>query len=88
MIDARTDIVHYLIVEPHSGTNNRWMLRITTRAAFDRWADSTGFERFFTTETELCKFLQTEQLNIYKELLRYLSNEYEKLEEAFNIEYN
>lgn len=22
-LDARIDIVHYLIVEPHSGTNNR-----------------------------------------------------------------
>lgn len=87
-LDARTDIVHYLIVEPHSGTNNRWMLRITTRAAFDRWANSTGFEEFFTTETELSNFLQTEQLNIYKELLRYLSKEYEELEEAFNIECN
>lgn len=87
-LDTRTDIVHYLIVEPHSGTNNRWMLRITTRAAFDRWANSTGFEKYFTTETELCKFLQTEQLNIYKELLRYLSKEYEELEELVNMECN
>ena len=87
-LDARTDIVHYLIVEPHNGTNNKWMLRVTTEAAFDRWANSTGIEKFFTTETELCKFLQTEQLNIYKELLRYLSKEYEELEEAFNIECN
>ena len=84
----RTDIVHYLIVEPHSGTNNRWMLRITARVAFDRWANSTGFEKFFTTEIELCEFLQAAQLDIYKELLRYLSKEYEELEEAFNIECN
>lgn len=87
-LDARTDIVHYLIVEPHSGTDNRWMLRATTRMAFDRWANSTGFEKFFTTETELCKFLQVAQLDIYKELLRYLSKEYEELEEAFNMECN
>lgn len=87
-LDARTDIAHYLIVEPHSGTNNRWMLRITTRAAFDRWANSTGIEKFFTTETELCEFLQAAQLDIYKELLRYLSKEYEELEELVNMEQN
>ena len=87
-LDARTDMVHYLIVEPHSGTDNRWMLRITTTAAFDRWANSTGIEKFFTTETELCKFLQENQLNIYKELLRYLSKEYEELEELVDMEQN
>lgn len=87
-LNARTDIVHYLIVEPHSGTNNRWMLRITTGAAFDRWANSTGIEKFFTTETELSIFLQTEQLDIYKELLRYLSKEYEELEELVDMEQN
>lgn len=84
-LEARTDIVHYLIVEPHSGTNYQWMLRVTTRAAFDRWANSMGFEEFFTTETELSNFLQTEQLHIYKELLRYLSKEYKELEEAVDI---
>lgn len=87
-LDARTDVVHYLIVEPHNGTNNKWMLRVTTEAAFDRWANSTGIEKFFTTEIELCEFLQAAQLDIYKELLRYLSKEYEELEEAFNIECN
>lgn len=87
-LDARTDMVHYLVVEPHSGTNNRWMLRITTTAAFDRWANSTGIEKFFTTETELCKFLQENQLYIYKELLRYLSKEYEELEELVDMEQN
>lgn len=87
-LNARTDIVHYLIVEPHSGTNNRWMLRITTGAAFDRWANSTGIEKFFTTEIELCEFLQVAQLDIYKELLRYLSKEYEELEELVDMEQN
>ena len=46
-LEAKTNIVRYLIVSPHSGTDNRWMLRITTMSAFDRWANSTVVEEFF-----------------------------------------
>lgn len=35
-----------MIVEPHSGTRNRWLLRVTTESAFDRWANSTAVEKF------------------------------------------
>lgn len=40
-LEARTDTVIFMVVEPHSGTKNRWMLRVSTRSAFDRWANST-----------------------------------------------
>lgn len=30
-LEARTDTVIFMIVEPHSGTKNRWMLRVSTR---------------------------------------------------------
>ena len=29
-LEATTNTVHYMIVSPHSGTDNRWMLRVTT----------------------------------------------------------
>ena len=77
-LEARTKIVLYLIVEPHSGTNNRWMLRVTTISAFDRWDNSTAIEEFFDTEIELCNYLYDHQLDIYKNLLEYLSLEYEE----------
>lgn len=32
-LEARTDTVIFMIVEPHSGTKNRWMLRVSTRTA-------------------------------------------------------
>jgi hypothetical protein len=35
-LEARTDTVIFMIVEPHSGTRNRWLLRVTTESAFDR----------------------------------------------------
>ena len=28
-LEARTDTVIFMIVEPHSGTRNRWLLRVT-----------------------------------------------------------
>lgn len=74
--EAKTNIIRYLIVSPHSGTNNKWMLRATTKSAFDRWANSTAIEVFFDTEIELCNYLYDHQLDIYKNLLEYLSLEY------------
>lgn len=76
-LEAKTNTVLYMIVSPHSGTNNRWMLRVSTIAAFDKWANSTAVEEFFETEVELCIYLYDHQLEIHKDLLKYLSLEYE-----------
>lgn len=78
-LEARTNIVTFLVVAPHSGTKNRWLLRATTRSAFDRWANSTAIERFFETDIELCNYLHEHQLDIYKDLLAYLSEEYDEI---------
>ena len=80
-LEARTETVLYLIVAPHSGTDGRWMLRITTIAAFDRWANSTAIQEFFDSEIELCNYLYEHQLDIYKNLLEYLSEEYDEATE-------
>ena len=32
-LETRTDTVILMVVEPHSGTENRWMLRVSTRSA-------------------------------------------------------
>lgn len=78
-LEARTKTVLYMIVEPHSGTDNKWMLRITTISSFDRWANSRAIEEFFETSIELCNYLYEHQLDIYKQLLEYLSSEYNDL---------
>ena len=80
-LEATTNVVHYMIVAPHSGTDNRWMLRVTTRSAFDRWANSTAIDELFDTDIELCNFLSEYQLNIYETLLEHLSKEYDELSE-------
>lgn len=77
-LEARTKTVLFMIVEPHSGTDNKWMLRVTTISAFDRWANSTAIEEFFDTDIDLCNYLYEHQLDIYKELLEYLSEEYDE----------
>ena len=78
-LEARTKTVLYLIVKPHSGTDNRWMLRVTTISAFDRWANSRAIEIVFATDVELCNYLYDHQLDIYKNLLEYLSKEYDEV---------
>lgn len=79
-LEARTNTVLYMIVSPHSGTDNRWMLRVTTISAFDRLANSTVIEEFFDSEIELCNYLYDHQLDIYKNLLEYLSKEYDEID--------
>lgn len=80
-LEAKTKTVLYLIVSPHSGTDNKWMLRVTTISAFDRWANSRAVEEFFDNEFELCNYLYDHQLDIYKNLLEYLSKEYDEVTE-------
>jgi hypothetical protein len=78
-LEAKTETVIYMIVAPHNGNDYRWMLRVSTRSAFDGWANSIAVEEFFKTEIEVCNYLDEHQLDIYKELLAYLSEEYNEL---------
>ena len=56
-LEVRTKTTLFMIVKPHSGTDNKWMLRVTTISAFDRWVNSTAIEEFFDTDIELCNYL-------------------------------
>lgn len=78
-LQAKTDTILFLVVEPHSGTNGKWMLRATALASFDRWANSTAVEEFFNTGIGLRNYLENNQLYIYKDVLRSLSEEYEEM---------
>ncbi len=82
-LEASTDIALFMIVKPHSVTNNRWMLRVAAIASFDRWANSTAVEEFFNTDIELCNYLDKHQLDIYKALLKDLSEEYYEIYKTF-----
>ncbi len=78
-LQAKTDTILFRVVEPHSGTNGRWMLRVAALASFDRWTNSTAVEEFFDTETDLCNYLENNQFDIYKNVLKRLSEEYEEM---------
>lgn len=60
------------------------MFRASTISAFDRWANSTAVEEFFETDIELCNYLSEHKLDIYMQLIEYLSREYDELEETEN----
>lgn len=82
-LEAKTDTAIFLVVSPHSGTNDNWMLRASTIAAFDRWANSRAIELYFESDTELCAYLTWNMLRIYKTLLSYLSKEYDEMEKLY-----
>mgnify|MGYP004461855973 FL=1 len=78
-LQAKTDTILFLVVKPHSGTSGKWMLRVAALVSFDRWANSTAVEEFFDTEIDLCNYLKNNQFDIYKDVLRSLSEEYEEM---------
>lgn len=78
-LQAKTDTILFLVVEPHNDTNGKWLLRAAALASFDRWANSTAVEEFFDTEIGLRNYLENNQLYIYKDVLRSLSEEYEEM---------
>lgn len=82
-ISGNDNIIKYFITSPHEGNHFKWVLRISTCAAFDRWANSIPIEEFFNTEENLVDYICNNQLKIYKELLCYLSEEYWDLYEVY-----
>lgn len=76
---ATDETVRALVTIPHEGNEHKWLVRFSTAAAFDRWANSTVFEMKFDTETDAVKYLTKNQMTIYRCLLDYLSSEYEDL---------
>ena len=84
-LEAKSDLAIFMVVEPHEGTKNRWMLRASTVSGFDRWANSTAVEMFFQSEEDVNYYLMKHDTEIYYELLRYLSETYDELER--DIEY-
>lgn len=78
-LEAKTETAFFMVVEPHEGTRNRWMLRVAPISSFDRWANSVTIQEFFNTDIELCDYLAEHQLNIYKSLLKSLSEDYEEI---------
>jgi hypothetical protein len=81
-IHAVNDTVIAEVVFPHSGTDGKWMLRITPFASFDRWANSCAIEKFFDSADEVSVYLETYRIDIYRKLLDYLSSDYEELTEV------
>lgn len=79
---AENDMIIALVVAPHSGTKYKWLLRFSTAAAFDRWANSTAIEEFYETEDEVIKYLEDNVMQVYQQLLNYLSNEYDEMKES------
>lgn len=80
VIYAQSDLITCQVVMPHSGTDNKWMIRFSTVAGFDRWANSCAIEIFFEYKDELLEYLERDRVGIYEDLLRYLSDEYFELE--------
>lgn len=78
-LEAKTETAFFMVVESHEGTRNRWMLRVAPISSFDRWANSVTIQEFFNTDIELCDYLAEYQLDIYKSLLKSLSEDYEEI---------
>ena len=79
---ARNDKIFALIMAPFDD-NESWQVRFSTVAAFDRWCNSSGFWEYFRTSYDAINYLKNHKLDVYEELLDYLSSEYEDLKDAY-----
>jgi hypothetical protein len=70
-------IINLMVVSPHEGTKNRWMLRIAPMATFDRWANSTAIEQFFNSPEDVAFYLYGVR-TVYQKLFESLSREVEE----------
>lgn len=80
-LHATDNIILALVVSPHDGNKHKWLIRFSTVAAFDRWANSCAIEIEFETEEGAVVYLNKNKMWVYKKLLKYLSREYRELEE-------
>ena len=72
---AADDMINLMVVSPHEGTHNKWMLRIGPMATFDRWSNSTSIERFFDYPEHVAVYLEEHADYVYKKVLENLSRE-------------
>ena len=72
-LDVTTEEIVFMIAEP-SKTKNRWRLRVATFMT-----ELFVMEEFFETDIELCNYLYEHQLDIYKNSLKCLSKDYNKI---------
>ena len=78
-VEGSSPYVIALIVAPHEGTKNRWMLRTAPTAGFDRWANSGSLELFFDDVDNLIGFLREEKAYIWEDLFKCVCEEYDEL---------
>ena len=75
-----------LVVDGAYRNDGKWLVRISTLAAFDRWANSCAIEETFKDKKDVILYFRNKKLEIYEALLAYLSEEYDELHEAFENE--
>lgn len=83
---AANSVIFVAISTPHEGNDYKYLVRFSTVAAFDRWANSCAIEKKFDAATDVVAYLKRKKTEIYINLLKYLSDEYQDLHEEFVLE--
>lgn len=73
---ANNTYVNVLVVGPHDGNDNSWLVRLAPKVSFDRWANSGHIEKHFASEQEVIDYLTKSKIDIYQELFEIVSAEY------------
>lgn len=79
---ATNEFVNLMVVSPHEGTRNKWMLRVGAMATFDRWANSTALERFFDEPEHVAIYLEEHMDYVYKRVLESLTQDARDMQET------
>lgn len=77
---GHSDLITVLVRAPN-GDDPKWLLRMSPSASFDRWANSMCIEERFDSGAEIRSYFYLHEKDIWKQLLRTLSEEYAEIEE-------
>lgn len=79
---SESGFINAIVVTPHDGTEDKWMIRLSPAASFDRWANSRYIEEFFITADKLRHWLYDETDEIVRGLFEMLSDDYVELRDG------
>ncbi len=73
------DFIVVLVAAPHEGNDYKWLLRMSPKVSFDRWANSCAVDEEFESADDLRYYLYDCESDIYAKLFEALSEEYAEL---------
>jgi hypothetical protein len=82
---GNNNLITALVVTPHEGNEQKWVLRLSPLVSFDRWANSMCIEEHFDFAGDIYNYLDQCETDIYVRLFETLSQDFKELQDANDV---